>query len=117
MIESDNYGSDIIYVKLNSSLGNDTIVNVMNIESLLSSKDEADVLSAIEIGLEMLNGDESNVQLKLHQESRLLFAKGTSREIELIEGIVNELNKSTLANFGGGGFGTVPATKKKSTSK
>jgi hypothetical protein len=117
IIEGDNFGGDIVYVKLNSRFGNNIIVNVMNIESLLSTKDEADILSAIEIGLEMLNGDESNVQLKLHKESKLLFAKGTSREIKLIDGIVSELNKSTLSSLGGGGFGSVPETRKKSTNR
>ena len=94
IIDDDEYGADIMYVRRDRGFDVNTTVHVLNVEKLLTQKDEKQLLTAIEIGLELLSGKSSQVQLKLHSESRLLFAKGTQQETKLIDNIVSEMQKS-----------------------
>lgn len=116
LIEQDEIGESIVYIKLNDQYRSDIVVHVMNIEHLLSHKSEKQLLSAIEIGLEMMNGNSTDVQLKLHSESKLLFAKGEHREVNLIENIIDEMRKSVRqlpSKNGAPGIpgGTAPSAK------
>lgn len=84
----DDIGDDVFKVDVVSHV--DTSVAVINAKQLLSSVEEADLLSAIEIGFRM-KGNVNAVQLHLHKETGLLFVKGDLSETRLVDEIVQEL--------------------------
>lgn len=88
VIESDPSGN-VQMVRVESS--EPTIVTVVNAQELLSMIDRKDLLDAIEMGLEM-QGTISRVELKLHEATGLLFAKGTKSGTALVHELVNELS-------------------------
>lgn len=63
---------------------------VFSVREILSQTEEEDLLSAIEIGLN-LDGKESSALMKLHQETGLLFVKGSRDQLRLISDIVEQL--------------------------
>ncbi len=88
-----------------------TNVRVINVKQLLNAIDKADLLTAIEVGLEMQDKPSLKVDLKLHEETGLLFVKGLENQTSLIEEIVNQMSEGALTVASrrgpglGGGFG------------
>ncbi len=89
-------------------------VEVINSRQLLNHMKKESLLSAIEIGLQML-GDSGGIELKLHEETGLLFVKGVEQKTELVRRIIEQLyvaNAPVLQGRGmsgggsGGGFPT-----------
>ena len=93
-------------------------VTVVNAKDILANTEEASLLSAIEIGLEMRDSSKKNVSIKLHEETKLLFIKGTDSDINIVMQVVAELGGKPwppkgqagggggfVGGPGGGGFG------------
>lgn len=81
-------------------------VTVVNASDILESTEEASLLSAIQIGLEMRDSSEKNVMIKLHKETKLLFVKGVEADINVVMQIVSELGGKPWppeTQSGGGG--------------
>lgn len=79
-------------------------LTVSSVASLLERIEEQSLLSAVEIGLEM-QGSGSNVTMKLHQETGLLFVKGPKSSVQLVHQVINELESSAFSGAGGRGGG------------
>ncbi len=84
-----------------------TGVTVINVKQLLASVDKADVLTAIEVGMEMQGEQPVKIELKLHEETGLLFVKGLHSQTHLVTEIVNQMMMGIPSGGlgGGGGFG------------
>ena len=83
-------------------------VSVVNVAAILKDTEEASLLSAIEIGLEMQDRSKKNVTIKLHKETRLLFVKGVKADINIVMKVVSELGGKPWPPKGRqdtGGFG------------
>ncbi len=78
-----------------------TRVQVINAKQLLEKMDKEDLLSAIEIGMQM-QGNEGAIELKLHEQTGLLFVKGPHENTELVGQIVAELYQANGGGFGAG---------------
>jgi hypothetical protein len=92
----------------------DVYTTVLSVREILDEYDQSDVLSAIEIGLKMMespstgntNGPGSSeplVDLKLHNETGLLFVKGTDEQLDLVSRITEQLEKGYGGRRAGGG--------------
>ncbi len=104
VLEMDPSGN-VQMVRVESS--EPTIVTVVNAKQLLSTIDRKELLDAIEMGLEM-QGTISRVELKLHEGTGLLFAKGTKSGTGLVHELVNELSPRPRSSGGGRvGFGGI----------
>ena len=64
---------------------------VISVSNILETKKTEDLLSAIEIGMNLIDGGQSEVNLKLHSETGLLFAKGSMEQLNIISEIVDQL--------------------------
>ncbi|MEL7496182.1 MAG: hypothetical protein AAFN77_01140 [Planctomycetota bacterium] len=83
-------------------------VAVINAKQLLETIEETDMLSAIEIGFQMQGRGGSQVELKLHKETGLLFVRGTYIQTQLVNNVIRELHASRglqTPNRGGGAEG------------
>ena len=70
---------------------------VINVSRILQGRNLETLMSAIELGLQMQNdGKNQNekVNLKLHEQTRLLFVKGTDAELDVVYQIVEQLGGS-----------------------
>ena len=79
-------------------------LTVSSVADLLERIEEQSLLSAVEIGLEM-QGSGSNVTMKLHHETGLLFVKGPESSVELVHQVISELESSARNRGGGRGGG------------
>ncbi len=90
--ETDDYDRNTIYViKANST----SVPRTIGIYSVAYLKDETErnsLLKALELGM-MLN-ESQNVQVKIHQETNLLFVRGTPDELHIAEQIVAQAQRS-----------------------
>jgi len=69
---------------------------VVSVQHILSVRSQEDLLSAIEIGLELVNSNNSDAglpQLKLHSETGLLFGKGNRAQLAIISDTVQQLER------------------------
>ncbi len=99
---------EVIVINLDADYEYQSIetVTVVNVSDILQDTEEASLLSAIEIGLELRDSSKENVTIKLHKETRLLFVKGIEADINIVMKIVAELGgKPWSSKGGGGGFG------------
>ena len=81
-----------------------TMVTVINAKALLEKTTVDDLMEVIDVGLAM-QGTTSKVELKLHQGTGLLFAKGTSSGTHLVQEIINELSGNQRGDRGVRGAG------------
>ena len=81
-------------------------VTVINAKQLLLNVPMEDLIEVIDVGLTM-QGNSTKVELKLHEKTGLLFAKGTRSGTQLVLGIVDELsdkpNRGRMGMMGMGG--------------
>ncbi len=99
-VESDITG-DLLFIIMRDHR-DPPVVQVMNVKAILVNVDKEDFVSAIGIGLEMAGGDPDGVDMKLHEETGLFFVKGPLDRIEVIQQIVQQLDR------GGGPGGPTP---------
>ena len=78
-------------------------VEVINSKQLLNHMKKESLLSAIEIGLQML-GDAGGIELKLHEETGLLFVKGVEQKTELVRRIIEQLYVANAPGLQGRGM-------------
>ena len=91
------------------------IVEVLNVGKLLfksntdgtgevSPEKQDQLLSAIEAGQQMLANSSETLKIKLHEQTGLLFVKGSPEQTELVKQIVGELYQGKFnPGIGGGG--------------
>ena len=72
-------------------------VQVFNLKQILVNVPKENVVTAIDIGLE-ISGNANATEIKLHEETGLLFARGPKDQLSIIEQIVNELT-STISSM------------------
>ncbi len=105
--EYDESGQ-IAYVGRSKEFVPNNRVSVVNLSSVLAIHSNASFLSAVEIGMEMMGNKNSNVQMKLHEQTQTLFLRGSDEEIYLIEQIVNQLSRGAPGGLSrGGGRGSI----------
>lgn len=82
-------------------------VEVINIRHLISGKrdEKENFLAAVETGLQMQNEAGTNLKIKFHEETGLLFLAGDRTEIDLVQQIVSELSPQHRGVMGGSGTG------------
>lgn len=80
-------------------------VTVVNLKSVLNRFSNESFLSAIEIGIKMMGSDNSNLQMKLHEETSTLFLKGANNEINLVMQVVDQMSKPEAEDHTGQLFG------------
>lgn len=107
-----HFGDDfeVINVMLDIGYASDSsdTIQVVNASEILEGTEEASLLSAIEIGLEMRASSERKVTIKLHKETKLLFIKGVYDDIKVVMQIVEKLGGEPWPQQGsgiGGGVG------------
>lgn len=83
--------SELGYIKIDDSIVAVSDVNVFNLDLVLSTYDHEQFLSAVEIGLEMMGKSKADVQMKLHEETHILFVKGNDEAVNMIDGLIGEL--------------------------
>ena len=96
-------------------------VLVLNIKDALATHPRDELSKTIESGLEFLDGED--IQIQLHEETGLMFAKGSPRALNLVREIIIEMSKgaereqkdidslkgtSGGVSGGSGGKGTTP---------
>ena len=82
---------------------------VHEIGQILDVHDHESIMSAIQLGLEMQQSDPDSIEMHLHVETGLLFARGFRSELTLVQSVIEQLEKKARRNAsGGGGFGTTP---------
>ncbi len=64
---------------------------VLNVRGILQSLPKEQLEAVFSVGLKMLDSEE--LQLQLHEESGLLFAKGTPQALRMIQNSVEELSR------------------------
>ena len=64
---------------------------VVNVRGILQSLPKEQLEAVFSVGLKMLDSEE--LQLQLHEESGLLFAKGTPQVLRMIQNSVEELSR------------------------
>lgn len=94
-----DFANDVTKISVDNR--NLTRVQVINGKQLLEKMAKEDLLSAIEIGMQM-QGNVDAIELKLHEQTGLLFVKGTQDNNQLVSQIVAELNKANGIAFAGG---------------
>ena len=70
---------------------------VINVSRILQGRNLETLMSAIELGLQMQNGERNQnekVNLKLHEQTQLLFVQGTDAELDVVYQIVEQLGGS-----------------------
>lgn len=79
-------------------------VEVINIRHLISGKrdEKENFLAAVETGLQMQNEAGTNLKIKFHEETGLLFLAGDRTEIDLVQQIVSELSPQHRGGMGSG---------------
>ena len=90
-------------------------VRVFNVGNIVDSSDkaEASLLSAIEIGLELVESSPEKISLKFHKETKLLFIRGSSTDIDIVMQVIDQVEaglskpkpKHSDMEDDGGGFG------------
>lgn len=77
-----------------------TMVTVINAKALLEKTAVDELMDVIDVGLAM-QGTTSKVELKLHEGTGLLFAKGTPSGTHLVQQIIEELsgNQRNVADY------------------
>lgn len=98
LLEEDNSGS-VTLIKVHRQ--EPTEVSVINVKRLISVVKRESLLSAIEIGLEMHDAG-SDVTIKLHEETGLLFFKGPDSALTLIRSITQEMQQDLWNRNGPG---------------
>lgn len=93
VVDSDDTGQ--VYI-VRVETDEEVDVSVVSAQQLLENVDQATLLSAVEIGLEMHDAGAS-VTLRLHEESGLMFLKGPVSGIQLVESIIERLEDN--ANY------------------
>jgi len=105
----DNDAEEVIAIRRNDGYFDEAkeTVTVVNVSEILEDTEEASLLSAIEIGLDMRNSSKKNVTIKLHKETKLLFVKGIRADLDVVMQIVSELGGKPWppVESDGGGFG------------
>lgn len=97
-IEINTEGS-VFYIKVDNR---DTrrrpnvMTTVLSVSSILKRHKKADLLSAIEIGIELINSKDTKVSLKMHEETGLLFVSGNNSQLEIVKTIVSQLKASSV---------------------
>ncbi len=85
-------------------------VMVFNLKDVLKNTSQESFLSAVEIGIDMMGGSNADIKLKLHEETKVLFVKGSDQEIGLISNLVKEISGTggglTYGDLLGGGGGS-----------
>ncbi len=85
-------------------------IRVWNVIDLLSEKIKAeDVLTSVETAVELLADDYAEVQVKFHEATGLLIARGTPRQVETIDGVLGELRGHLVLQEMFGGLNSYPA--------
>lgn len=72
---------------------------VLNVKKLLSQIPQEDFVAAINLGLDF-SGTDDGVQIKLHNETGLLFARGRPEGLALVREIVEQLKTVPLVQGG-----------------
>ena len=78
--------------------------SVLNLSGVLAVHNNESFLSAVEIGMEMMGSKNSSIQMKLHEQTKTLFLKGSPEEIYLIEKLVQQLTPRRGAGGAIGGL-------------
>jgi len=96
---------EIGHIGRNENFEASRTVTVLNVSQILDGQDQTSLLSAIEIGLQMMGSSKSNVELKIHEETQLLFVKAKKDVTNVIIKIVTELGgvatRRESRSFGG----------------
>lgn len=110
-ITTDNRTEEITIIRV-SALNPPPSVRVFNVKQILQSVNEEDFVQAIQTALEFSDSIEG-IEMKLHAETGLLFAKGPFAGLEAIEETVQQLLAPPQVNSfnanPGGGSGIEPA--------
>ena len=88
-----DFENKVFFVNLKSFVRQNPRVEttVFSIGTDVSEEQTANLLSAIEIGIEMIGDNSELLNMKLHGETGLLFAKGTPEQLQIIDNIINRL--------------------------
>ena len=90
--------ANVQFIRLRNS--NPVITEVLNVRSILEDMPHEDFSSAIAIGMEFAGGDSDEIDMKLHDETGLLFVKGPENKIMLVQRIINQLQPRGTGGFG-----------------
>lgn len=93
-----NAQRSVIYIRVDNrdSRRPTVMTTVLSVSSILKEHKKADLLSAIEIGIELINSKDTSVSLKMHEETGLLFVSGNNSQLEIVKTIVSQLKASSV---------------------
>ena len=71
-----------------------SVLLVVNVSKIVQRMDLKVLQSAIEMGLEMQDGDRDEIKVKFHEPTKLLFIKGSVAELDVVKQVIDQLGGS-----------------------
>ena len=111
-LETEVFGDDIGQGLIQVIRESEISLKVFNVSHIVSRNDQAktSMLSAIEIGLKLNNSSLENVNLKFHEETKLLFIRASDSDLDIVIQVLEQLGGRPLRKLkkdedGGGMYG------------
>ncbi len=74
-------------------------IEVLSVKHLVEDQGKEELLSAVELGINLLDQGSFGVEIKLHAETGLLFVKGDGHQRQVVQDIVSQMTQNYESQY------------------